>query len=71
MGINTHRELISAISDGMNEGEVSEWIAELHNEEAPEVEDADEFIQLMQSRFSNIAHQGEAEAQIKELKQAS
>lgn len=42
------RELISVIVDSMNEGEATEWIAELHDE-TPELEDADEFVQLMRT----------------------
>lgn len=43
----TDQDMILAIVDGMNKGEEAEWIAELHNEGAPEPEDADEFIQLL------------------------
>ncbi|XP_034275328.1 uncharacterized protein LOC117666666 [Pantherophis guttatus] len=63
-------ELISAIAEGMNEGEAAEWIAELHNERAPELEDMDDFIQLMRVRFSNVTQQVEAEHQITTLRQA-
>lgn len=66
----SNQDLISAISDGMNEGEAVEWIAELHNDEAPELGDAEKFVQLMRVRFNNIAQQVEAETQIKMLKQA-
>lgn len=42
----------------MNKGEAADWIAELHEEEAPDL------------RFNNVAQQLEAETQIKALKQA-
>lgn len=70
MGTNnpTNQVLLSVIVDGMNEGQTVEWIAELHNEEAPELDDANKFIQLLQGQFGDMAHQVEAEAQIKVLK---
>ncbi|XP_013920323.1 PREDICTED: la-related protein 6-like [Thamnophis sirtalis] len=43
----TNQELISEIADGMNEGEVEDWIAELHDEVAPEPDDVDEIVQLL------------------------
>lgn len=43
-------ELISAVTDGMSEGEVAKWIVKLT------MEDANEFVQLVWSRFENMAH---------------
>lgn len=42
---------------------------ELHNEEASELEEADEFVQLMWVHFDNLAHRIEAKSQIVALKQ--
>ncbi|KAG8130115.1 hypothetical protein E2320_016888, partial [Naja naja] len=35
--------MISVIADNMREGETTDWIAQLHNEGAPELEDVNEF----------------------------
>lgn len=61
--------MISVTADGMNEGEAVEWIAELHDEGALELHDADEFVQLLRGRFKYMDHQVESKAQIKALKQ--
>lgn len=70
MGTNnpTDRVLLSVIADGMNEGQTVEWIAELHDEEAPELDNANKLVQLLQGQFEDMAHRVEAEAQIKVLK---
>lgn len=53
----------------MNEGDAADWIAQLHDG-APELEDADEFMQLLWIWFEDIADWQEDEAQIKAPKQA-
>lgn len=40
-------KMISAIGEGMNKGEVADWIVQLHNESTVELNDADEFVQLL------------------------
>lgn len=51
----TDHDIISAIVDGMNEGDAAEWITQLHNECTPEFKDADEFVQLLWVRFEDTA----------------
>lgn len=53
----------------MNKGEAADWIAQLHNKDAVELHDADEFIQLLQGRFKDTDQKNENQAIIKGLKQ--
>lgn len=53
----------------MMEGEVAEWLAQLNDEGAPELEDANEFVQLLRTRFDGTSQREEAEAEVKDLKQ--
>lgn len=61
------QEMISVITDNM-EGEAAEWVAQLHDEGAPELEDNNEFLQLLRTWFEDIAQRQEAEAEIRDLK---
>lgn len=55
--------MILAIANNMN-GEAPEWVAQLHTDGAPKLEDADEFLQLLRTRFEAMAQGQEAEAEI-------
>lgn len=58
-----------AIAETMTEGDAADWIAQLHDEGPPELENADEFVQLLRTRFEDISKREEAEDEIKDLKQ--
>ncbi|XP_026577622.1 cilia- and flagella-associated protein 47-like [Pseudonaja textilis] len=63
----TERDLVSTITDGMNEA--STWIAQLHNKEAVELNDEDGFVELLWARFEDPDRVGENEDKIKVMKQ--
>ncbi|XP_026541948.1 cilia- and flagella-associated protein 47 [Notechis scutatus] len=63
----TERDLVSTITDGMNEA--STWIAQLHNKEAAELNDEDGFVELLWARFEDPDRVGENEDKIKVMKQ--
>lgn len=60
--------MVSAITDSM-EGDAAEWIAQLRDQAAPELGDADESVEALRARFKDTGQGQEAEAEIKELKQ--
>ncbi|XP_058032369.1 uncharacterized protein LOC131194853 [Ahaetulla prasina] len=67
----SERSLINAISDGMNVGLASEWIAQLHNERAPELNDVHGFMALLRNRFQNDDLIAECETTLKTMKQGN
>ncbi|ETE63207.1 hypothetical protein L345_11033, partial [Ophiophagus hannah] len=63
------QDMITAIADNVREGKAAGWIAELHDEGAPELEDVDEFVRSLRARFEDPANPEKAEAEIKGLRQ--
>lgn len=53
----------------MMEGEAAEWLAQLHDKKAPELENANELVQLLRTQFEDTSQREETEAKIKDLKQ--
>lgn len=68
MGKTTDQEMITAITENL-EGEAAEWVAQLHDEDAPELGDVDKFLQELRERFEDMAQGKEAEAEIKAIRQ--
>ncbi|ETE64417.1 hypothetical protein L345_09815, partial [Ophiophagus hannah] len=64
-------ELVSVIAEGMNEGDASDWIAQLHNKGPAKLDDADEFVQLLRGQFEDPDQVNEKEAIIKVMKQGN
>lgn len=59
--------MISATTDNL-EGEAAEWVTQLHDEGAPELNNIDDFLQELRTRFEDMAQGHEAEEQIKAKK---
>ncbi|XP_058021226.1 uncharacterized protein LOC131189232 [Ahaetulla prasina] len=67
----SERSLINTISDGMNVGLASEWIAQLYNAQAPELNNIHEFITLLRNRFQDDDLIAECETTLKTMKQGN
>uniref|UniRef100_A0A8C6XPX8 FACT complex subunit n=1 Tax=Naja naja TaxID=35670 RepID=A0A8C6XPX8_NAJNA len=59
----TEHDLVTTITDGMNEEDVSDWVAQLHYEQAPELQNVNAFIDLSPDRVA------ENEDKLMEMKQ--
>ncbi|ETE71500.1 hypothetical protein L345_02679, partial [Ophiophagus hannah] len=62
------QDMVLAIADNM-EDNAAEWIAKLHNQRASELGDADEFVEMLRTRFEDTGQGQETETEIKDLKQ--
>lgn len=60
--------MVSAIANNMAD-DVADCTAQLHDQAAPELDDADEFMETLRAQFEDTSQGQEAEAEIKEFKQ--
>ncbi|ETE56632.1 hypothetical protein L345_17657, partial [Ophiophagus hannah] len=61
-------ELVQFLGDNLEE-EASEWFTQVNDEEAPELNNVDDFLRELHSHFEDSSQAQEAEAEIKSIRQ--